>query len=788
MSGVIGEVFHAVQRQSCNIQKEVILVSEYLVEAVPVPPSRDLAGPVPVIPVLETMMATPAASTPRPLVEPFDSFEARLKEIEPAPAREMLRDFTVLPRRVSHRNFQTPFNVSQGSRGACWAFAGIAALEAAYARIGVAADLSEQYLFHISKAYGNHTSGGGINSLIGFMGSADIVHHLKYWSVPTFQNVPFIDQPALQQLANAIPNTGGALANASSGTREQNDWFEFDLRNIPLLGRWFAQYRVQDYGQISSYTNDDIRRTLAAGRDVVVDVNDKINNGGHVLLIHGYDDDAQTFDIKNSQSLPGFTTMKYANDPQFDIQYQYSMYYITAVAPVETQWAAMWIGRWETDHDGWRGSLVMRRFLDITRNETLPGPASRISLGTWYGEDGRMLDVVGHFVDQGRGLFCNIGDQPFELYLHTRDPYRAGGRCYWNNQHFGVVLSRGNAVGAGAGFNRTETIGLWDTVHDGWRGQFRIGVEPVYVQAADAASRHAWIDGGAVANRVDAHVDFGGDNRNQPFELLAHTREDGILGGLTSWGGRDWPVEGRMSQNLYAIRDNGELRWYRHTGRYRLSEEWDAPKVVGNGWGAFLSVFGGGDGVVYAIRHDGVLLWYYHDGRNQGTFDWQGAKEVGIGWSGFARVFAGDGGVIYAITTQGKLLWYRHQGRRDGTFRWQGPFEVGSQWNSFTSLAAAPDGCIYGVQPNGTLLWYRHYGFDQGYPIWHGPVAVGIGWQPYDRIWAVGNGFIYGRTAANGGDLWMWRHHGFLTGEGSWTPAIKVGNGWGGGIKEVFAT
>jgi hypothetical protein len=35
----------------------------------------------------------------------------------------------------------------------------------------VRVDLSEQYLFHISKAHENHRTGGGINSLIGFQGS-----------------------------------------------------------------------------------------------------------------------------------------------------------------------------------------------------------------------------------------------------------------------------------------------------------------------------------------------------------------------------------------------------------------------------------------------------------------------------------------------------------------------------------------------------------------------------------------------------------------------------------------
>ncbi len=65
---------------------------------------------------------------------------------------------------------------------------------------------------------------------------------------------------------------------------------------------------------------------------------------------------------------------------------------------------------------------MIRCFLDIRKDEVLPGPNSRISLGTWYAEDGRQLDVVGYFVDGGRGLMCTIGDQPFELYLHTRDP------------------------------------------------------------------------------------------------------------------------------------------------------------------------------------------------------------------------------------------------------------------------------------------------------------------------------------------------------------------------------
>ncbi len=48
--------------------------------------------------------------------------------------------------------YQTPINDQLG-RDTCWAFAGVAALEAAYNRkYGIVLDLSEQYAFHIPKA------------------------------------------------------------------------------------------------------------------------------------------------------------------------------------------------------------------------------------------------------------------------------------------------------------------------------------------------------------------------------------------------------------------------------------------------------------------------------------------------------------------------------------------------------------------------------------------------------------------------------------------------------------
>jgi hypothetical protein len=93
-------------------------------------------------------------------------------------------------------------------------------------------------------------------------------------------------------------------------------------------------------------------------------------------------------------------------------------------------------------------------------------------------------------------------------------------------------------MGAGSGFDRSESIGLWDMTHDGWRGTLRIGIEPSYVSAGDAVAHNTWIDPSTIPQELDIHIDFGGDNPHQPFHILLHTQEVAVYGGVTSWG--DW--------------------------------------------------------------------------------------------------------------------------------------------------------------------------------------------------------------------------------------------------------
>lgn len=701
---------------------------------------------------------------------------------------------TVTPRQVDHGRWQTPYTYTQGDRGVCWAFAGRSALEAAYARAGVTVELSEHYLVHACRAWGNSledATGGVTSSLVGFQGSPDVVSHLSRFRIPTRRYAPYLRNESLAKIAASIPQTRGGLPTdqAPVSALERIDWFEFDQRVVQTAARWEASWGVAEFGSADG-TVDNVRRALAAGHDVVAPVLQR----GHVVLIYGYDDAAGEFLIKNSWSAPGFERMKYQNDPRLD-SVAGQVYYITRVRPVARELHAAWLGRWAIDHDGWRGRLVLRTYVDLRGGAPLGGsPKSPLRLGRWYGEDGTSKAVTGWFEEDGRILRCTVGDQKFELCLHTGDLDRASGRTWWNGQEFGVVASRFTATGGatGAAFSRLETIGLWETDHDGHEGVFDVGPTPSYREAETGSTRAVRYDGGT-GQRVDAHVAFGPSNGDQRFELLVHTRERGRLGGVTQWAGHDFGVQGRLSEALYIVREDGRLDWAQHTGRASLAFDWKVVEGVGSGWDAPARVVGGRDGIVYTVGADGDLSWYAHVGHATGKPEWVGPRKVGVGWGDLVQLFAGAPGVLYGITREGGLTWFKHLGRRDGTFTWEGPFDVTPvnlvqqltepiDWTTFRAVTADPDGAIYAIRSDGALLWFRHRGADHGFRIWQGPRVVGVGWQDVDRLVATGSGYLYGRFAAGtarAGQLWLWRHAGHRTGEFAWRDGAQVGTGWG---------
>jgi hypothetical protein len=134
-------------------------------------------------------------------------------------------------------------------------------------------------------------------------------------------------------------------------------------------------------------------------------------------------------------------------------------------------------------------------------------------------------------------------------------------------------------------------------------------------------------------------------------------------------------------RSIYAISGGGALLWYRDglrdgTNGAGAERGW-APgsgSQIGIGWAGFRHVFCGGGGVIYAIRETGELVWYRDDLRN-GTNGagaergWaaRSGSQIGFGWD-FPAVFSpgtGDG-LIYAISADTSLLWYRDD-LRDGS-------------------------------------------------------------------------------------------------------------------------
>ena len=173
------------------------------------------------------------------------------------------------------------------------------------------------------------------------------------------------------------------------------------------------------------------------------------------------------------------------------------------------------------------------------------------------------------------------------------------------------------------------------------------------------------------------------------------------------WGGfKDVFSDGGGA--IYALQNDGTLRWYGHDGYFDGTQAWHDPTTVGNGWAGFKQIVPAGEYVMYGIQPDGTLLWYRHNGAPSGVFDWTGPKPVGNGWQNFKSVFSGGGGVLYAIQTDGKLLRYVHKDYLTGGSAWDGPKEIGSGWQGFKQVFAGPDGVIYGLQPDGKLIWYRY--------------------------------------------------------------------------------
>jgi hypothetical protein len=288
--------------------------------------------------------------------------------------------------------FQSPFK-QQNNRGTCWAFAGAAALEAAYRRkFGTEIDVSEEYIFHMGKSFAlNRNAQGAVvqpvennSSLIGFQGSGDIVQKLTESAVPPEGAAPYL--PSQQDLLNILPVLGFAN-QAAVMSQEDFDAVEFCEQHIPLLARVNARYRASDWASLGGNPSvEALENTLLANHEVVCDV------PGHVLLLIGFDRNRKVFFAKNHWGENRFIEIQYANDPVFSILTGW--YIKDVVDPTFVQNEACWLGNWWVTMGGSTFRMLLRR------SEDFVSPGTPTKLGTAYLRDGPH-DVNGQFLDGG---------------------------------------------------------------------------------------------------------------------------------------------------------------------------------------------------------------------------------------------------------------------------------------------------------------------------------------------------------------------------------------------------
>jgi Papain family cysteine protease len=458
---------------------------------------------------------------------------------------------------VSLEADQTPFR-NQGPRGTCYAFAACAAVEAAYKRKhGVELDLSEQFTFHLNKGGELHTDymdpgtpmHENNSSYWGFQGCSDMVDKLARLPVPAEGDASYLSAGDMDQIKASTPC--GQLEFGVS-TQEEVDAFEYDERHIPTPARQAARYRVTDFAALPPMpTSEQVEAVIRGGHEVVADV------PGHCLLLVGFDHDRRVYMAKNSWGEGHFIELGYDSA---DWQIQGGRYVIDVDAvDAAPSWDAFWVGRWQMDHDGWRGDLVIRRTTDFHHDQGQP-----TKLGDYY-RDGNRYAVNGLTSQDGQALHFWVADttdkvapgtqtgQEFWTYVYSQDCRKAAGTTTWGDSRFGVTLSRDAIDGTpSAGFEADAWLGDWAMNHDGWEGVLTI----TSVSPFAASYRTGW-DGatvsvnGGLTGGADHYLELGIEffpGNPQDFRLYGHTRENDVFSGITLWGGRVYGVQGHRAQ------------------------------------------------------------------------------------------------------------------------------------------------------------------------------------------------------------------------------------------------
>ena len=369
------------------------------------------------------------------------------------------------PAAVDLRADQTTIK-SQGSRRSCITFSSTAALEAAYKRAGYGElNLSEEFFQYMNKTFWLHAwdsqrgkrasdqetqlgfSAGGAGS--DYLGPASNGFRIPEESVWPYKSTDYSssDHPAI---ANRYDSSYWSEQKTKSDFNLEGGFLQKSHLTASryFSGTGFARIGTGDKGAMIRA----IENQLAARRDVVIDLNMRYrvdyndalgmrllercdacsNRGGHSMLIVGYDRTSldrrdHHFIVKNSWGADhgttgpdGFTYVSY----DMLKKNAYAASYITGVERPAPWPELANVGRWETNFDGWRGTLDIYHvpgFMDQPfADRGIDMRDTRI--GTFYDHAGRAYRVNGEM--NGRALTFwidrNMPHTPYDRLRGTR--------------------------------------------------------------------------------------------------------------------------------------------------------------------------------------------------------------------------------------------------------------------------------------------------------------------------------------------------------------------------------
>jgi hypothetical protein len=283
------------------------------------------------------------------------------------------------------------------------------------------------------------------------------------------------------------------------------------------------------------------------------------------------------------------------------------------------------------------------------------------------------------------------------------------------------------------------------------------------------------------------------------------------------------PVDSSLERTgeIYGVEPTGDLRWYFYNGVGQYCPDGsknfatNSGNTIGNGWGIFRFLCGGGDGVIFGIEPSGDLRWYRYvaaDGVEDRSasrgWDTNSGNIIGNGWSNFVnvvctwevrRVAPSPVSTLFGVEPNGDVRWYQYVG--DGTAdRWgitgwapQSGLVVDRDWRNYRTLAAAGS-TIFSVDEDGYLRWHRYGDLENAKPNgnagWHrnSGNVIGNGWDRFIRIVAglddsSGFGVVFYAVDAKGGLYWYKYHGGGESdpsGSSGWNAnsGNQIGQGW----------